>query len=120
MAGLLEQLVVMPVESVKAVPKVADWAAEQVKAHSSSGLVLASGMLVCRMLVATACGQAGLMMVPWVRPCLGAPACSGALRSWRVRATYVALSEQQAVSTHHHEVPRTQRRVPWNYRPRSR
>lgn len=117
--ALPEPLVVMKVEKVEAVPTVAVWAAEGA-AHSSSGLVLASGMLVCRMLVATACGQAGLMMVPWVRPCLGAPACSGALRSWRVRATYVALSEQQAVSTHHHEVPRTQRRVPWNYRPRSR
>jgi hypothetical protein len=71
---LLEPLVVMPVEQVKAAPTVADWAAEQVKAHSSSSLALAPGMLGRRMLVATARGQAAARMVPWVSPRLGATA----------------------------------------------
>jgi hypothetical protein len=74
--ALPEPLVVMKVEKVEAVPTVAVWAAEGA-AHSSSGLVLASGMLVRRMLVATAHGQAALRMLSWVRPHLGTTGLSG-------------------------------------------
>ena len=70
-----ELLVVMLVEQVGETPTVAALAAEQVTAHSSSGLALVlavSETVAHQMLVAMAPERAAAKVVSWVRPHLGA------------------------------------------------